>query len=274
MRSGAEVIRSAANPRVKRLRSLAGARGVRRHAATLVCGRRLVAETLRDQSQRVECVVCDESHEGDDGAPAAVPRLVLAGDIFREIDVLGTGSPVLVVSVEEPPSWRPDTECDGRTLFLPLGDPENLGAALRSAAAFAVDRVVLTREAAHPFHLRAVRASAGACFSLQLRRGPDLASLLARPPVDLELLALDRPGEALDRVAVDVGDRDFGLVVGEEGSGLPAGGPARRVEIPIEDRIESLNAGVAVGIALWALTGRFIGRLRRHGSDRPLRGGL
>src|SRR6185436_9191147 len=104
----------------------------------------------------------------------------------------------------------------GLTLFLPLGDPENVGAALRSAAAFAVDRVVLLEEAAHPHHPRAIRAAAGA--DLVLRSGPSLDALLDAPPAGLDLLVLDRSGEPLDRVTPRT---PLGLVVGEEGRGAP-----------------------------------------------------
>ena len=124
-----------------------------------------------------------------------------------------------MVVVDPLTPWDPARERAGLTLFLPLGDPENLGAALRSAAAFSVERVVLLEEAAHPFHPRAIRAAAGACFDLALRSGPSLEALIEAPPPDLDLLVLDRDGEPLDSVPAAA---DRGLVVGEEGRGVPS----------------------------------------------------
>src|SRR5690606_39847209 len=56
----------------------------------------------------------------------------------------------------------------GLELICSLGNPDNLGALLRSAAAFGVSRVILTKEAAHPFHPRALGGGANAQFTLEL----------------------------------------------------------------------------------------------------------
>jgi tRNA G18 (ribose-2'-O)-methylase SpoU len=249
-------ITSTANPRVKILRAIASSRGVRRYARALVCGRRLVEEVVRRHPERVESLVYPAAApalEADlESMRAGEDVLVLPAALFREIDPFGVEPPLAVVRVDPLATWEP-SERSGLTLFLPLGDPENVGAALRSAAAFGVARVVLLEEAAHPFHPRAIRAAAGACFDLELAAGPALASLVASPPADLDLLVLDRDGEPLDRIEPA---RDRGLLVGEEGRGLPGGGRLRRVTIPISTRVESLNAAAAVSIALWELCGR------------------
>jgi TrmH family RNA methyltransferase len=249
-------IASAANPRVKLLRALAGSRGVRRHRRALVCGRRIVEELMRRHPQRVESLVYpagDATLERDHQAPPAAEVLVLSRSLFKEIDPFGVEPPLAVVVVEPLAPWDLAREHGGLTLFLPLGDPENLGAALRSAAAFSVDRVVLLEEAAHPFHPRAIRAAAGTCFDLTLRAGPSLDALVEAPPPGLDLAALDRDGEPIDRVPAAV---DRGLLVGEEGRGVPTRAGLRRVTIPIAEAVDSLNAAVAVGIALWELRGR------------------
>ena len=70
-------------------------------------------------------------------------------------------------------AWSDDEPWpDGCTLFVPFQDPENVGAVIRSAAAFGVARVVLLREAAHPFHPRSSRAAGPALFQVPLQVGP------------------------------------------------------------------------------------------------------
>jgi TrmH family RNA methyltransferase len=249
-------ITSTANPRVKLLRALASSRGVRRHRRALVCGRRIVEEVVRRHPERVETLVYaagGAEPAGELRAIGAPELLMLPLALFREIDPIGVEPPLAVVRVEPLAPWDPARVRDGLTLFLPLGDPENVGAALRSAAAFAVARVVLLEEAAHPFHPRAIRAAAGACFELELAAGPSLESLLDAPPAGLELLILDREGEPLGGIEPA---QDRGLLVGEEGRGVPERPGLRRVSIPIAAGVDSLNAAVAVGIALWELRPR------------------
>ncbi len=87
----------------------------------------------------------------------------------------------------------------GCTVFVPFQDPENVGAVIRSAAAFGAARVVLLREAAHPFLPRASRAAGPAVFQVPLQAGPALAELRVE---NAPLIALDMTGRRAGRNAV------------------------------------------------------------------------
>jgi 16S rRNA (guanine527-N7)-methyltransferase len=129
---------------------------------------------------------------------------------------------------------------------VPFQDPENVGALIRSAAAFGVARVVLLREAAHPLHPRASRAAGTALFQVPLQFGPSLDELQVK---QAPLIALDTSGP---EVSESLFPDTFGLVAGMEGPGLPTllkGGDRRR--IAIEPQVESLNASTAAAIALY-----------------------
>ena len=121
---------------------------------------------------------------GPDGDPppeglgAGVSWLRLDAALYRELDVSGTGGPLLLARVPEMAAWSDaDPWPDGCTLFIPFQDPENVGAVLRSAAAFGVARAVLLREAAHPFHPKAIRAAGPAVFQVPLLSGPSIDAL-------------------------------------------------------------------------------------------------
>ncbi len=242
-KAGAPPIRSRENPRFRFLRSLHHAKGITRAGMALVPGEKLVSELLARDPARCEAQVVAE------GSAPAVPGLasiVLSRALFREVDVWGTGPPLLLVRVPtltplESGPWPP-----GCTVVLPLQDPKNVGAALRSAAAFGVTGAVLTAEAAHPCLPEAVRPGAGAQWTVRLWRAGPLgdASWLPRP-----LLALDRRGISLEEVRWPAA---FGLLVGMEGRGLPAGlAEVLPVAVPMRGSVESLNASVALGIALY-----------------------
>lgn len=248
------VIRSPDNARFKLYRSLWIGRNVKKQGLSLLGGRRLVEEALRDFPELCEALLY--SAEGPppglrlpDSAPEA---LFFAPELFRELDQSGAGAPLLALRTPELSEFLQSASRPGCVLLLPLGDPENLGAALRSAAAFPPAHIVLLKEAAHPYHPRALRAAAGQSLRLELSLGPS-ANELGEWAGDLPLFALDAAGEPIDLVSFP---ERFGLLVGEEGRGLPPGLAARRVAIPINPAVESLNATVAAAIALYALSRR------------------
>lgn len=249
------IISSDQNARFKHLVSLQSARFIRKHGETIVSGPRAVRDFL--QQRRKDAVSLIVSSRMKRGAAELAdvdlpPVWIFSPELYREIDALGTDAPLLLVRTPKIDEW--DGVVSGRMLFLPFGDPENLGAALRSAAAFGFESVVLLEESANPFHIRAVRASAGQCFHLRLFRGPPLSDLSAvthqshRP-----FFVLEAHGKPIRETKFP---SDFGLVVGREGSGNPAQLKATPVSIPIQSGVESLNAAVALGIALYEISSR------------------
>lgn len=249
------LIESARNPRFKAWEGALDGRGLRKYGTFLLPGRKTVPEALRRWPERFEAILATDADAIAALAPPAhLGRVVLARPLFERLDATGTGFPLLAGPV--PPSARldPAHEPQGLELVLALGDPSNLGAALRSAAAFGAARVVLMAEAAHPFHPKCLRAAANAPFELTLLRGPSWDELAAGPG---PLLALDGDGEDIGGFAWPENAR---LVLGEEGQGLPAGLPARRLAVPTTGAVESLNATVAASLALFS---RFLDRRRR-----------
>ena len=126
-------------------------------------------------------------------------------------------------------------------------DPGNVGTVLRSALAFGAACVALGPDCADPYCPKAVRASMGAIFALDVAKVADPAEL---------------PGERVALVARAPASRSRAarrsrctLVVGAEREGLPADVVAacdRVAQIPIAS--ESLNAAMAASVALYEVT--------------------
>jgi 16S rRNA (guanine527-N7)-methyltransferase len=243
-------IASDSNATFQRCLELLSGQGIRKHGEALLSGPRICAEVLARFSDHVLAWLSRPDGPAPPGA--SIPWLRLNAGLFRQLDVGGTHAPLLLVKVPEIHSWSDlGPWPDGCTLFVPFQDPENVGAVIRSAAAFGVKRVVLLREAAHPFHPRSSRAAGPALFQVELLQGPSLNDLrVGAAP----LIALDTTGPELSDAPFP--DR-FGLVVGAEGPGLAAHlrqGERRR--IVIEPGVESLNAAAAVAIALYVWAGQ------------------
>lgn len=242
-------ITSRANEQFKSLLTLLEARGIRKRGEFLLSGDKLVREALSSPrlKEKVRCVI---------GSPditmpgSTVQQLMLAAPLFRELDVLGTHSPLVLAEAPELREWNPSLSGEGVTVFLPFQDPGNIGAAIRSAAAFGVRNVVLLREASSPFLPKAVRAAANALFAVELFKGPSLAEFLQ---LGLTVFRLEAGGKAIQDVTFP---KKVFLLPGVEGYGFPQGGKSTPVAIPISENVESLNAQSALAIALYEISKR------------------
>lgn len=239
-------IASADNAQFKRLKRLVSARGARKDTSVLVAGGKTIRDLVAARGEMCEAWIGTEDLPGPpEGLPPAAAWYQLASGLFRALDVFGTGAPLLLVRAPVIAAWRPgDGLSDGCTLLVPFQDPENVGAVIRSAAAFDVSAVVLLSECGYPFHPRAVRASGGAVFQVTLYAGPSIHDI----PPGLPLVALS--GEGVDLAAFRFPGR-FALLPGLEGPGVPAALRGAALSIPISPRVESLNAATATAIALY-----------------------
>ena len=132
-------------------------------------------------------------------------------------------------------------------------DPRNLGAIVRSVAAFGGHGVLVpARRSAH-VSAGAWKASAGALARVPVAWAPNLVrALTSYQEAGLFVAGLDAQG-GTDLGDLDVAEGPVVLVVGSEGKGLSRLVAQRcdvLVRIPIAGQTESLNAGVAAGIAL------------------------
>lgn len=240
---GPKLITSEDNDFFKTVMSLHSARGVRKEGLALVSGERYVREILRDFPERCEAVIHSAGREGEHPSDA-VERVIFAPELFRQADLFGTNGPLLVLRMEPMGEW--DGSSEGCILALAFQDPANVGAVIRTAAAFGVRDAVILKEAAHPFHPRAIRAAGSSVMRIRLLQGPAISDL---PKGGLPHVLLSPEGR-------DISDflfpGSFCLVPGLEGRGLPEHlRSMETVSIPMERGVESLNAAVATSIALY-----------------------
>ena len=243
-------ISSRANAIFKKLFSLQTSKGIKQNSIFLAGGEKVIREVLRDNKERVITWIRAPDMPCLPPALSGVKQVTLSKERFNEINLIGTAGPLIEVRLPEIQRFSANEPWPaGCTLFIPFGDPENIGAVIRSAAGMGVSRIVLLSEAACPFLPRAVRASAGSILRIRLEYGPALKDI-ASVSVKKHFYSLDMHGQYLAGV---VWPQTFGLIAGMEGTGLPAGIKEKcvPVSIPLENGLESLNAAAAVSIALW-----------------------
>ena len=246
-------VTSRQNPNFKRWMSLQDSKGMKKTSTALVMGRKIVPELLESRRPLVREIIVSDKRMGAPLATGDIPVFEVTNEMFRDLDQLGTQSPVLVMGIPELEvtdlSTPPE---DGLQLLSPLSDPRNLGAVLRSAEAFECSSVVLLNEACHPFHPLVTKTSSGSNWRIPLKKGPSLKDL--PDPEQAAIFGLQKNGEAIHQFRWPEKIR---LLIGEEGQGLPEGFPASRaLSIPISSSVESLNAVTAASIALYLHTVR------------------
>lgn len=243
-----DVIRSSSNQIVRHVRSLQRRSTRQTERAFVVEGNRAVNDALATGAVPSVLVVREgDEHLLPDGVASF--RVVVPG-IFTGLT--DTQHPQGVLGVFPFPEIDPRRE--GPDLYLVadrISDPGNLGTLLRSAAAAGVTAVVLLPETVDPYNPKVVRAGMGAHFRVPLWDYSDAAAAQRIRNVQVRVLA-----DLGDQPVYDEFDwvRNVALIVTSETAGpsdLAISLATDRITIPMENAVESLNAGIAGSVMLF-----------------------
>ncbi len=239
-------IKSLQNPRLKALRKLHTRRGRAASGRFLAEGEDLLAAAARAGRPAVEGYRLAGTGLGGE------EFLDVEGSALRDVSVLGSGT--RVIGVYEQRWGRPRGPL---CVYLHgVGDPGNVGTVLRSAQAFGAGSVVLGPGCADPHSPKAVRASMGAIFAVELCRAGSPGELPGRR------VALSADAPEILQGPGGAGREEITLLIGAERDGLPhevIAACEQHARIPIAG--ESLNAAMAATVALYEMT--------RHSSRVP-----
>ena len=141
-------------------------------------------------------------------------------------------------------------------LLESVRDPGNLGTIVRSAAAFGIDRLIISDDCADLYNAKTVRASMGTIFHQNIDRVADMPcaiSKLRHSGRKIYAAALDNTAVRLGTVVLNAID---GIVIGNEGHGLTfetMSACTGCLYIPMAEGIESLNAAMAATVCMWEM---------------------
>jgi len=232
----------------------------------------VVAERAIRAGYELRAVLVDATRTGPlpPGVDADVPVYAAAPAVLQRITGLGVHRGLLGCFDRRPPRPAAEVLAGARRVVVleRVSNPTNLGVILRSAAGLGMDAVLLDPTCSDPLYRRTSRVAMGEGYGFPwawVPRLPGGLDVLRAHGFGLVALTPDAGAVPLDELGFDGADRDadrVALLFGAEGPGLSPGTLAAadvRAVIPMRSGVDSLNVGVAAGIAFWVL-----GRAGQH----------
>ncbi len=258
-----EAITSTKNPRIKELRKLKEKKYRTAANVFLIEGLRFVQEALRQHAVIKTILVAEESMlkdlEQSSDAFADCEILVVSKEVLE--DLSATVSPQGIMACVELPAPKSSDEFfseAGLWFYLDeIRDPGNLGTIIRSAHAFDVDGLILSKGCADPYQDKVLRSTMGSIFRVPLltEQEPLLLEQLQQKGTSLYLTDLQDAGTLASLKPAE----NSVIVIGNEARGVCEAIkalPHQNIVIPMPGGAESLNAAVAASLIMYELKGR------------------
>ena len=251
-------ISSTDNPIYRRLKQLATSpRACRDARRTLIEGVHLLQAALdaqvtihtlvlRGVEQSAEALALVSQAE----AQSKAKLIELTPALYDAISAVEHGAGVLAEMKFETPLW-PKQIVDDAIYLDNVQDPGNVGTLLRTAAAAGVRHAIAGAGCAFFWSPKVMRAAMGAHFVVELH--DQIAPQAVRDAFAGEILAADTAGGE-DLFSAAWGENATVWLFGGEGQGITEEAllaANRRLRIPINGRVESLNVGAAAAVCLF-----------------------
>ncbi len=257
-----EEITSASNSRVKRLVLLRQKAKERRQTQSFVIeGERLVLDAPAEYLEEVYITREAMEKAGERLAPLTGKLTLLSDEAMAKAS--DTMSPQGILAVARQPRYseedllgaygREEKKMPLLLILEDIQDPGNLGTMFRTAEAAGATGILMSRGTVDVFNPKTVRSTMSSIFRMPFVVEEDFHGALRR---------LQEEGIRLFAACLD-GSRSYervdcrgacGFLIGNEGNGLTKETiriADERIHIPMEGRIESLNAAMSAGILLY-----------------------
>ncbi len=230
----------------------------------IVSGRNAVLEALRENVPATELIVARSIDVDDRVAESlqlALNHQLQIREVHRaEVEGISPNSQGIILAIKpyQYSSFQEITERASHPMLIValdgVTDPRNLGAIIRSSAAFGVAGVVMTERRAATMTASAWKASAGAAARMPVAQVTNMARTIDDAK-KLGCFVIGLDGESDETLSgMKVASENLMVVVGSEGKGLSRLVREKCdlvVSIPMRATTESLNASVATSIALF-----------------------
>lgn len=251
------MITSSSNRQMKQITALLKKSKERHRAGVFVVeGRKMVAEAPAEQIKNIYVSESFLREEGAEKLLANADYEIVCDHVFQSISDTKTPQGILAI-VEMPKYKRADLMRSVHTRLLVLEniqDPGNLGTMIRTGEGAGIDGVILNNTSADLFAPKTIRSTMGSIYRVPCFVTEELgAAIRSLKEEDITVYAAALNGSILYD-ACDYTKSGTAFLIGNEGRGLSEEMIAladRRVKIPMEGNVESLNAAVSAALLMY-----------------------
>ena len=237
-----EVITSLDNKRIKEYAKLLQKKHRDEMGMFLVEGEHLVEEAFKS-GNLVEVIKCEDFNRDFD-----VNTTFVTYDVLKKLS--NVVAPQKIIGVVK----KKECSISGNKILLldDIQDPGNLGTIIRSSVAFGVDTIVLSNNSVDLYNDKVIRSSEGMIFYVNVIRRDLVDVINELKENEYKIFGTNVTNGVNVSTVKDTGK--FALVMGNEGAGVKKdilNMCDNYIYIPMTQKCESLNVGVATSIILY-----------------------
>lgn len=255
------IITSKDNPVIKLYQKLSASKKERLQYGLFVLeGLRIVQDAITENAELSELIFTASAYEkyADTLFQADLRNtraVVISNELGKKIASTDSTQGIFAICrmiADSPPLF----EENGRYIILHcIQDPGNLGMIIRTSDALGIDGIILCG-CCDLYSPKVIRSTMGSVFRANIfieNDEDEVFALLEKNCVSSSAAVIDKDAQLLTECSFGGSHAVF---IGNEGNGLPAEVSrrcGRRIIIPMNGNINSLNAAMAAGIIMWEL---------------------
>lgn len=250
------MITSTSNPQVKNLILLGKKSKARKEQGVFLAeGRKMFEEAPGEWIQKVYVSESFFSEDLNKKILFGTEYEVLSDSVFKAVS--DTRTPQGILTVLSMPDWKLEEgieSSNGSYLFLEsIQDPGNLGTMLRTGEGAGIRAIIANKTTVDIYNPKTIRSTMGSIYRVPFFVAEDFgAAILEMKSRGVKIYAAHLKGS----VPYDEPDytRAAGFLIGNEGNGLTEETAALAdsyIRIPMEGKVESLNAAIAATILMY-----------------------
>lgn len=257
-----EIITSNQNKHIKLVKSLHNKKYRDSLKQYIIEGYKLLEEALKYHKLFYFVLLSEAALNGAEGEAllkkceeASIDVYFADSKLFTEISEMDTPQGALAVLYKQ--EQQLNTVLEGNSFNIVIldevRDPGNVGTIIRSADAYGMNAVVLSKGCVDLYNGKTIRATMGSMFHIPVITDIEIIQMIkALRDKDTSVLGAD-PYSSISCIDTESYKRTA-IVIGNEAKGLSAevkAATTKNITIPMPGKAESLNAGIAAAILMY-----------------------